>query len=131
MRLDLKLSDIKLYFFCKNGKRWYFEGGQRICHILQEKYWSVEKTLIPYKLSEPSASDANGANANDHEQANLRNAANAGFDQRKIDAFNFKNNEPGKICVSDYQALLKNYKPRELTELERIYVIFSRDQDLN
>jgi hypothetical protein len=30
----------------------------------------------------------------------------------------------------DYQNLIKNYKPRELTELERIYVIFSRG-DLN
>jgi hypothetical protein len=32
--VNIKLSDIKLYFFCKNGKRWYFESGQRICHII-------------------------------------------------------------------------------------------------
>jgi len=33
-QVHFELSDIKLYFFCKNGKRWYFEAGQRICHII-------------------------------------------------------------------------------------------------
>ena len=113
VRLNLNLSDIKLYFFCKNGKRWYFEGGQRICHILQEKYWTVEKTIIPHKPGEING-DANGASPNEIE-----------FSQRKSEQ---QSSGKGEF---DFQSLLKNYKPRELTELERIYVIFSREGDLN
>jgi hypothetical protein len=30
----------------------------------------------------------------------------------------------------DYQQLIKNYRPRELTELERIYVIFKRNLEV-
>lgn len=113
MRLNLNLNDIKLYFFCKNGKRWYFEGGQRICHILQEKYWTIENTIIPLKAGE--VNDANGSCANEMEFAHTRP------DQ--------KDNSIMQLDM-DYQNLIKNYKPRELTELERIYVIFSRG-DLN
>jgi hypothetical protein len=109
MRLNLNLNDIKLYFFCKNGKRWYFEGGQRICHILQEKYWTIENTIIPLKPGE--VNDANGSCAN--EMDNLARKP----DQRS-------NDTSIKKLDLDYQNLIKNYKPRELTELERIYVIF-------
>lgn len=87
--------------------------------------------MIPYKPNEPSGSDANGANANDNEQANQKNGTNAATEPRRIDAFNSNISEPCRNGSSEYQSLLKNYKPRELTELERIYVIFSRDQDLN
>jgi hypothetical protein len=58
-QVNFELSDIKLYFFCKNGKRWYFEAGQRICHIIQEQYWSIEKTFIPYKPNDAIGMEMN------------------------------------------------------------------------
>ena len=58
-QVNFELSDIKLYFFCKNGKRWYFEAGQRICNIIQEQYWSIEKTFIPYKPNDPIGMEMN------------------------------------------------------------------------
>lgn len=101
---NLKQSDIKLYFFCKNGKRWYFEGGQRICHIIQEQYWSIEKTFIPVKPQNTMGLD----------DPNMPEGAGNGHLPRSW--FDFENLE-------------KTYRRRELTELERIYVMFKRDYD--
>ena len=107
---DLKPSDIKLYFFCKNGKRWYFEGGQRICHIIKEGYWSIEKTFIPVRQNENGGSEEslfhNGSNLTE----GVLNAANHGLGP-------------------EFDSLIENYRPRELTDLERIYVMFKRDCD--
>jgi len=108
MHPEIKPSDIKLYFFCKNGKRWYFEGGQRICHIIKEGYWSIEKTFIPVKLNE-----------------------NAGFEEilfhnvPENGVANGMNNGLGP----EFDSLIEAYRPRELTDLERIYVMFKREPE--
>jgi hypothetical protein len=103
--LSVHPSDIKLYFFGKNGKRWYFEGGQRICHILQERYWSVEKCFLP-------------VNPKDVIPRVDREDSYVGQGISNLGGMSL-----------DYQELVRNYKPRDLTEMEHIYVILKSDYD--
>jgi hypothetical protein len=42
-------TSIRLYVYCKKNSRWWFEGNQRVCHLLSQDMWDRGKVEIKAK----------------------------------------------------------------------------------
>ena len=43
--LGITEKDVKLYFYCVNGNRWWFEGKQKISDIIETGKWPRMSTI--------------------------------------------------------------------------------------